>query len=1084
MELRAGMASSCDRRDAVTHEGDMRLRPEPNPNADTSARQALIEAVFDQAISKPEGERIATVEQSALDETGRREVIELLRYHADKGSMDTTLGLRPSMRLEERLIGMGGMGAVYQARQQHPARRVAIKMLRGGIGTGSTERRFQLEAELMSRLEHPGIARIYAAGKRSGELGTPYFIMEFVESARAVTVYCREQRLPMRARIQLFCDILDAIAYGHARGVIHRDLKPANILVDTAGRARVIDFGIAKAIDSEPIAAAHMTATTNFVGTLQYMSPEQFSVRDGADARSDVHALGLVMFESLAERLPYEVPRHAGILVAARTVTDSRAPLLGSIVPRLRGDIETIIAKALEKDPAARYSTVAEFAADLRRALAHEPVLARRPTLNYQLSRFIQRNKAFSASITAAIFLLAGTSAVALRFAIDARHQSVIAAIGTAQYAIEVGDFPAAREALASIPVASRSFEWSALNSRAGGWIAEVQINETTGEDDGNIYEVLDARDGAVFVAAGQSHVVVVDSRDGRVLTRVRDPRPNASTETLSLDVDADAQRIVLGGMKLAPIVLSLESGKVLWEGAAPRELFSAVAISSDGARVAWANIDEPLRVNDVATGAEIVSRAFGAYIRSMDFSPDGALLAIGISPARLVVVDAATLTEKWTATLRGSDDVPDVRFSRDGRFVSAIAFAGLTDVFTREGAPHSGIAVETMAQIASYAGEISHDGTRIACGAMDQFPRVQDVATGRSFRLPGHDAQAWSIAWGAHRETLATVGKSIRIWNLAQHDSQRTAIASSASRGIRLSSDGALAATIEDGTQHVVVVDNATRQEIRRFPGGAQRIAIDAPRRRIAIFNGVLSVYSIDTAVDPACKTDPLWRHTMLDLAELGIATVSAIEHFSDGRLCVSSGNTSLLSLDGATGAPLATADFTQIVEANPVISEPSPIVSLRPTDDGAIVGASSLPPGIFRWSGRAGSIPVIASGRMSYRRLCVGARGGLVATSDVDGGLQIMENHSLRELIRCDPLTASGRFIAIHPNGERLALASQDQRLAIVDAQTDERIVRIPLPAMPSDLRFSSDGSQLVVGLANGRLIILGSKGISDGT
>jgi WD40 repeat protein len=119
-----------------------------------------------------------------------------------------------------------------------------------------------------------------------------------------------------------------------------------------------------------------------------------------------------------------------------------------------------------------------------------------------------------------------------------------------------------------------------------------------------------------------------------------------------------------------------------------------------------------------------------------------------------------------------------------------------------------------------------------------------------------------------------------------------------------------------------------------------------------------------------------------------------------------------------------------------------------------------------------------------MSYRRLCVGARGGLVATSDVDGGLQIMENHSLRELIRCDPLTASGRFIAIHPNGERLALASQDQRLAIVDAQTDERIVRIPLPAMPSDLRFSSDGSQLVVGLANGRLIILGSKGISDGT
>ena len=355
------------------------------------ARQEAIERVFVEAVAEPDGARIALVERSELDDAAKREVIDLLRFHVAEAITPNPREMHDDHALARafvgrsiggcrlvRLVGTGGMGAVFEAEQEDPRRRVAVKLLRSELATGSALRRFQLEAELMSRLEHPSIARIYAAGThRTGAdddaataargplerpgAPAPYLVMEFIDGARPITRFAQDHALAPADIVRLFAEVVDAIAYGHARGVIHRDLKPANILVGEDGRPRVIDFGIAKAIDPDGRGvrgAIAMTRTTAFVGTLQYMSPEQCgATRVDADVRSDVYALGLVLFETLAGRPPYAIPPDAGLLAAARIVSESPAPALGSIDRRCAGDLERIVAKALAKDPELRYQS-------------------------------------------------------------------------------------------------------------------------------------------------------------------------------------------------------------------------------------------------------------------------------------------------------------------------------------------------------------------------------------------------------------------------------------------------------------------------------------------------------------------------------------------------------------------------------------------------------------------------------------------------------------------------------------------------------------------------------------------------------
>lgn len=287
-----------------------------------------------------------------------------------------------------RRIGRGGMGAVYEAVQDSPQRTVALKVMSSLLDTPSAPRRFAQESELLGRLDHPCIAKVFESGTAETPDGhVAYITMEFIAGAIPITEHAKIKRLETRERIALFIDICDALHHAHEQGIVHRDIKPTNILVDTFDRVKVIDFGVARSLYSEQAPTQMRTSAGELVGTLEYMSPEQCGGNpDDLDRRADVYGLGVVLYELLTGRLPYDlsradIARAVAIILAAPPIQPSR------FRKELKGDLETILLKALQKEPERRYQTAAELGGDLRRFLAGEPIVARRDSTLYVVNR-------------------------------------------------------------------------------------------------------------------------------------------------------------------------------------------------------------------------------------------------------------------------------------------------------------------------------------------------------------------------------------------------------------------------------------------------------------------------------------------------------------------------------------------------------------------------------------------------------------------------------------------------------------------------------------------------------------------------
>jgi len=338
-----------------------------------------------------------------------------------------------------RKLGEGGMGQVWLAEQATPVRRqVALKLVRVGIYDDAVLRRFYAERQSLAMMDHPAIAKVFDAGATTD--GQPYFVMEYVQGS-PITEYCDDKRLTIRERLDLFLDACDGVQHAHQKAIIHRDLKPANLLVvEVDGRPtpRIIDFGLAKAIASETSQPSMLTRAGSFLGTPGYISPEQADLTsEDVDTRTDVYSLGVVLYELLTGVLPIDTKRNqpfdevlrrlreedpprpsSRVASGAESIASARSTQPKTLTRQLRGDLDSIALKALERDRTRRYGSPAELADDIRRFMSNQPVLARPASGVYTLRKFARRNRigvAAAAVIAAVLVASAVVQAVQLR---------------------------------------------------------------------------------------------------------------------------------------------------------------------------------------------------------------------------------------------------------------------------------------------------------------------------------------------------------------------------------------------------------------------------------------------------------------------------------------------------------------------------------------------------------------------------------------------------------------------------------------------------------------------------------------------
>jgi serine/threonine protein kinase len=420
--------------------------------------------LFDAALQQVPERRLEFINERFADDADvRRALLAMLTHHESSDSrldqpiFDGALGVAALndagsamvSSMPKRIgpyelvgvLGSGGMSVIYRALQEFPRREVALKVLRGMLMSPAMRRRFHGEIQALARLSHPNIASIYDAGTyQDGDQERPYFTMELVDGL-PLAQYASQHELTVRQRVAIMIDVCNAVQHAHLRGVIHRDLKPGNILVTSDGRAKVLDFGIARATEVDLVQTAVQSESGGLLGTLPYMSPEQLESESSAvDLRSDVYSLGVVTFELLSGSLPFDLTSLT-LTEAVRTLTHEEPTRLGAVAPACRGELEVIVATAMERDRTRRYQSAQALADDLQAHLEHRPIRSRPPGPLLRVRKWVRRRPTAATAIALSLLAAMGIVAIVVaqqiqRRQADAREQ--VRVIGEANDAVEL----------------------------------------------------------------------------------------------------------------------------------------------------------------------------------------------------------------------------------------------------------------------------------------------------------------------------------------------------------------------------------------------------------------------------------------------------------------------------------------------------------------------------------------------------------------------------------------------------------------------------------------------------------------------
>ena len=663
----------------------------------------------------------------------------------------------------ESVLGRGGGGTVFAARQLEPPRPVAIKVLRVARTRARDIDRFRREANALARLEHAAIARIYASGiGRDGDIPLPYIVMERIADACSIVEWARAAGRTHAATALAFATVCDGMQQGHNRGVIHRDLKPSNILVDGDDRPRVIDFGVARLVsgdddsDQETVAGA-------LIGTPAYMAPEQFELAGAEiDARVDIHAIGLILYESLLGRRAYDITRERAF-DARRIVRETDPPVPHRVDSHIPADLSAIAMKAMAKDRERRYPSMSALAEDLRAFVDGRAVSARAETRAERLVRLVRRNPVPSAALAIAIGSLAVAVALSSTALAAAKRRSASAEMVIAMAAASEGNLREATAALDRIDTPTEPILRGMVERMLDDSVAEP-IAPAIGHLIGGAL----SPDGSLWAAGGEGGNIVVAEVGGRELGRAKMTR-----DVWGVAFSPDGTRLFAGDWTGEIVEIDLRSVPSPPSGAsaalATRRLASvgnlirAMFVTPDGARLLVLSSPGVLSTVEIADGTvrSSVSAAPQGQARSLGWAGDGRAFVVGGSGelAAFDLVDGAApvLADlPWLAgVLPGAHCIG---VSRDGStLVVGSAVGEIRAVDARTGAPRFSARVGH----APWSFDFSPDGSRLAIA--ERGGRVHELSIADGTELARHGTlspePAWVVRYAPDRSIVAAIG-------------------------------------------------------------------------------------------------------------------------------------------------------------------------------------------------------------------------------------------------------------------------------------------------------------------------------------